>query len=165
MRRSAITLLILLLLLPAGPALADPPVRGVPPVRVEDSFVVSNCGFEVQIDVTGKTGEIVFGDSIRLIAPGEKVTLTNLDNRNTTTVNVAGPGRLTLIDDLDGGFTSTLIGTGNWLVFNVEDPSDPIKLVTGRFTITATFDADGTLATADEDFGTARVVNLCTVLM
>lgn len=132
---------------------------------VEESFVVSNCGFDVRIDVTGKTGEIVFADSSRLIGPGQKVTLTNLDNGNATTANIAGPGRLTLIDDPDGGFTSTVVGTGNWLLFNVDDPSDPIKLVTGPFTITATFDANGTLVAADEDFGTARVVNLCEVLM
>ncbi len=164
MRKSAITLLVLLLMLPAGAALADPPKLGVPPVPADDSFVVPNCGFDVQIDVTGKVGEIDFGDSIRLIAPGETVTLTNRGNGNATTVNVAGPGRLTEVANPDGGFTSTLRGTGNWLVFNIDDPSDPIKHVTGRFTIIATFDANGAFVTADEDFGRARVVNLCEVL-
>lgn len=164
MRRSAITLLVLFLMLPAGVALAAPPGRGVPPAPADESFVVSNCGFDVRIDVTGKTGEIVFGDVIRLITPGGKATLTNLGNGNVTTVNIAGPGRLTLIDNPQGGFTSTLVGTGNWLIFNVDDPSDPIKLVTGRFKIIATVDADGTVVTADEDFGRARVVDLCEVL-
>lgn len=47
---------------------------------------------------------------------------------------------------------------------NVADPSDPIKLVSGRFTSTETYDADGDLVSSEEDFSQARVVNMCEVL-
>lgn len=48
--------------------------------------------------------------------------------------------------------------------FNVADPSDPIKLVSGRFTSTETYDADGDLVSSEGDFSQARVVNMCEVL-
>jgi hypothetical protein len=164
MRKSAIALLVLWAMLLAGPAHADPPERLLPPVPVEDTLVVGNCGFEVQIDVSGKQGEVLFSDSQLLIAPGQNATLTNLANSTTTTVNIAGSGRSTFVENEDGSATFTLVGTGNWLVFNVEDPSDPIKLVSGQFTITETYDADGDLVSSEEDFSQARVVNMCEVL-
>ena len=112
----------------------------------------------------GKQGEIFFGDSLLVLAPGAKATLTSLDTGTSTTVNISGPGRSTFVKNEDGSATFTLVGTGNWLVFNVDDPSDPIKLVSGRFTITETYDADGNLASSEEDFSKARVVNMCEVL-
>ena len=164
MRKSAIALLLVLLVtLLAGPAHADPPELGVPPAPLEDTLVVDNCG-GVQIDLAGKQGEIFFGDSLLLLAPGAKATLTNPDTGTTTTVNISGPGRSTFVENEDGSATFTLVGTGNWLVFNVDDPSDPIKLVSGRFTITETYDADGNLVSSEEDFSKARVVNMCEVL-
>jgi len=164
MRKSAFAvLLVLLVMLLAGPAHADPPERGVPPIPLEDTLVVDNCG-GVQIDQVGKQGEIFFGDSLLVIAPGAKATLTSLDTGTTTTVNISGPGRGTFVENDDGTATFTLVGTGNWLVFNVDDPSDPIRLVSGRFTITETYDADGNLVSSEEDFSQARVVNMCEVL-
>lgn len=164
MRKRAIAvLLVLLVALLAGPAHADPPERLLPPGPLEDTLVVDNCG-GVQIDVSGKQGEILFGESQLLIAPGQKATLTNLETGATTTVNISGSGRSTFVENEDGSATLTLVGTGNWLVFNVDDPNDPIKLVSGRFTITQTFDADGNLVSSEEDFSRARVVNMCEVL-
>lgn len=165
MRKHMLPLLLIALVLAlAPPAHADPPARSLPPEQSEATFVVQNCGFDVELQLTGKAGEIFFGDSGIVIGPGQTATLTNLGSGTSTTVNASGPGRINVLENDDVRGTFTLVGTGNWIVFNIDDPDDPIKLVSGRFTITETFDANGDTISVDEDFSSARVVDMCEAL-
>lgn len=159
-----LALLIAMVVAVAGPASATPPERLLPPQPADATFVVHNCGFDVELDLTGKSGEILFDDSAIVIGPGQTATLTNLDSDASTTVNISGSGRISVVENDDGSGTFTLVGTGNWILFNIDDPDDPIKLVSGRFTITEVFDADGTTISVDQDLSRARVVNLCEAL-
>jgi hypothetical protein len=150
-------LLFTAMVLLAVPAYAEPPERLLPPEPIAASFVVDNCGFDVLVELEGKEGLIFFADHLRLIAPGQKATLTNLENGNSTTVNISGPGTDTIVENPDGGFTGTLVGTGNWIGFLDAD----IVHISGYFVDTIVVDADGNLVSQEIDLSRARVVSLC----
>lgn len=159
MCRTALVIGSLFLVL-ALPAQAAQPERALPPQPVELSFVDDRCGFDVLIEGEGKEGFIFFDGSARLIFPGLRTTLTNLETGETISLNDAGPGSVTDTVYPDGSFSSTLTGTGNW----THGLPDDIVHTTGLFTETVMFDSAGNLVDHELDLSRARVISLCDAL-
>lgn len=160
MRKHALIIGALLTMALATPAQADPPGRLLPPIQADGAFVTGSCGFDVLIEQEGKLGLIFFADHVRIIAPGSSATLTNLETGASLEINNSGPGKQSVTENPDGGFTVVLTGTGNW----GHDHGDELLLTSGLFVATFVFDADGNLVSFDEDRSRARTVDLCAAL-
>jgi hypothetical protein len=158
--RHVLVIVALLTMTLAAPAKADPPDVLLPPQPISYAFVTDTCGFDVLIEGGGKQGLIFFADHVRLIAPGQWATFTNLETGESMTISNSGPGKYTFSENEHGGVTVTLTGTGNW----GHDHGDELILTSGLFVATFVFDADWNLVSFDEDNSRARVVDLCAAL-
>src|SRR6266705_1379515 len=114
MKRLAIVLLLTLpfSLVASRAFAAKPTIQRIP---VDNEFVDSSCGFDVDIHQTGTIVDISYTDAEGVLHdfqafPQGKQVMTNLDTGKTITVNIAGPGTFTV--NPDGSFT--LVGRGTW---------------------------------------------------
>lgn len=131
--RTALILVVGIVVMPTAPALADPPFQ----VRISDpaSFVLPGgefCDFDVQVDIEQKFKFIAFsgdrGTWISAITVGKiKVVLTNLEGDGSVALSIPGPGFI----DVDGNL---ILGTGPWLIFI---PGE-VLFITGHITFTGT---------------------------
>jgi hypothetical protein len=119
-------------------ALSDPPTIQRFPIDTT-FFDDVDCGFPVQIDITGTDLQIISGDRVFDAFPQSTATLTNLDTETSITVSIAGPGHTTL--GADGSVT--LVGTGPTLFFLLFQGNPGITLLNGRFVLT--IDSQGNL--------------------
>ena len=119
-------------------ALSDPPTIQRFPIDAT-FFDDVDCGFPVQIDITGTDLQIISGDRVFDAFPQSAATLTNLDTEKSITVSIAGPGHTTF--GADGSVT--LVGTGPTLFFLLFQGNPGITLLNGRFVLT--IDSQGNL--------------------
>jgi hypothetical protein len=115
-RRLLVGIVLTVLLLPASPASADPPIQEWVSDPVSIVLPGSDfCGFDVQADAlqkfkiitfTGERGTAITAQTVG----GIRVRLTNLETDESTFVSIPGPGFI----DATG---SLVVGTGPWLVF------------------------------------------------
>jgi hypothetical protein len=160
MRKATTFMVTALLMAVAIPAQADQPVRFLPAQETEISFVDDRCGFDMLVELSGKEGRIVFEDYERGIFPMTRGVVTNLETGESHSFNAAGPGRVSVTPNPEGGFTIVAIGTGNW----VHGHGDDMFLTSGRFVETVVIDAEFNLVSENLDYNTARVVSLCELL-
>jgi hypothetical protein len=125
------------------------------PVDTQPFPVGGYCEFPVSVQLSGKTNVVELpGPDQLFTAPGQHTTLTNLQEpANRVTVNSAGPGRVTPLDD--GGVL--VVARGHNILY---DPGEGIFLTIGyvRFTVAAGTDVGGDI-TILESHG--RIVDLC----
>jgi hypothetical protein len=141
--RVVVLLVTLAALVAAAPsALAAPPTHEREPIDATFTDEAS-CDFPVEIHLTGFVVRIEWVNedgSVRRIEafPQGKATLTNLDTKESITLNAAGSLHVT--ENPDGSFT--LVGTGNWL-FNSHPETGEAGLfqVSGHWV--ASVDAEG----------------------
>lgn len=129
MRRLLVPIVLTLLLLPALPASADPPIQEWVSDPVSIVLPGSDfCGFDVQADALqrfkiitfiGERGTAITGQTVG----GIRVRLTNLQTGESIFLSIPGPGFI----DATG---SLVVGTGPWLVF----VPGQILYVVGRIT-------------------------------
>jgi hypothetical protein len=136
MRRVAAGLLCSILVLFVGPAaLAGKPTMQRSPIN--DEFVDSSCGFDVDVVTTGFVIDIQWTDSSGGVRdfqayPQAKQVLTNLETGKTITLNISGPSHVSV--PAEG--TPTLVGTGHWVWGSNPATGEPgIFMTTGRFVL------------------------------
>ena len=134
MKRVAAGVLCTVLVLFVGPpASANKPV--IHRTAVNDEFVDSSCGFDVDVRTTGFVVDIFWtgaDGSVRDFQafPQGKQVITNVETGRSITINISGPAHVTVT----AGGTATLIGTGNWSWGSNPVTGDPgIFLTRGRF--------------------------------
>lgn len=147
-------------------ALVAVTASGAKPVRelipAEDEFVVDDCGFDVRVQVEGRTIRTSFfdreGNFIRQteVYPGFRWVFTNVATGETAEAVITGPAFLRVAADGSGTFT----GTGPWGWIGEPGTTEPgIFLTQGRFVVT--FDVDGN-TTSFTSVG--RIVDICALL-
>jgi hypothetical protein len=119
--------------------LSTVPAGAVPPIheRVpsEDSVVPDHCDFDVLVPVVQDKGRATTffdkdGNVTRQHISGVlKVEVTNADTGKTVLLNISGPG--TFIPQEDG--STTLIGTGAWLLAFIANRPGEVLFTHGRF--------------------------------
>jgi hypothetical protein len=120
---------------------------------LDDTVVTESCGFPVSVATSGNILRITWVDASGNTrqfeaAPQAKQTFTNLLTSESITINIAGPGHLTL--NADGTFQFT--ATGPWSWFSNPDTDEPgLFLTQGR--LVAMLDSAG-------NFSVTRVGNL-----
>jgi hypothetical protein len=129
---------LVLALLPATPAAADPPVQTW--ITGPATLILPGgefcADFDVQVDVQQKFKVIMFanetGWGFSGITTGGSIqaTLTNLDTDQSVTVRIPGPGFI----DASG---IPIIGAGPWLIFLPGSPGS-IQYLIGRMQFTPT---------------------------
>lgn len=154
MRRTVVGLLATGMMLMAVPAHAGSPQP------TEQSVVVDNCGFDVLIEIAGKEKIIDFGNRVKIIAPGQKATMTNLATGVSVRKNVSGPATITNTPTGDGGLLSTFKGTGNWLHLR---PGE-IWHTSGLWVQSVVVDPNGMPTDFEEDFSRSHIVDICQTL-
>ena len=76
--------------------MAQAPPAGVDTEPFEYEPVNATCGFRVLIALSGRTKTITLpGDRAIVTAPGQDVTLTNVDTKQTVTLNITGATHIT----------------------------------------------------------------------
>jgi hypothetical protein len=135
---------IVLVLMLAMPATARPTRVAAPASPGE---LVGPCPFTVGYSFPRNDEySLLFGDPAdpsHIITTGAFwVTLTNVSNDNTITLNISGPGRL----DRQGDGSSTLTAWGTWLFFFFPDqlgPNSPGMMVLNNGRTVIHTEADG----------------------
>jgi hypothetical protein len=159
-----LALLALTALIVAAPAAADKPLR-FPSEPFDVTFEAGElCPFRMSwVDETNRSSTKVFldkdGEPRFLLGSGQIVTtITNLENGESVTLNISGPGRITLNED----GSQTIVGMGPWLIgfFPTDVPAGPALIYThGRFTLHVGPTGVLTLVEAPP-----RMTNICTLL-
>ncbi|MFC9336071.1 MULTISPECIES: hypothetical protein [Arthrobacter] len=132
------------------------PVAAAPPEPIEFTFVNRDCGFRVEITVTGGSGvnELPGGASI-ITAPNQRVTLTNKDGESVSFV-ITGA---THIDASDPDLV-VVTSTGNNVLIVPEGPTEGLFFTQG--TVTFVLDDKGRQVSAFE--GPGKVTDICALL-
>lgn len=133
-------------------ALSDPPT--IQRTSIDATLFDSECGFPVQVDITGTDLAIISGDTEFDAFPDSRATLTNLVTGRTLTVSIAGPGQTTV--GADGSVTFS--GNGPTLFFLSPRLFSVITLLNGRFSLT--IDSQGHLSFST----TGQTRDLCAAL-
>jgi hypothetical protein len=113
-----------------APAAADRPTRTAQ--EPDSGWQSDACAFPVLVDIAGAGPGFVLvfageGDRAHFVAPGAKVTLTNLDTGASLRLTAAGPAHLDVAPDGSGAF----VGVGTWVV----EPADPVGGAPGIFAL------------------------------
>jgi hypothetical protein len=129
LRIVSLAALIVTVAMLVSPCIAQSP--GSPPEKIDATYPLapdpSACAFPVTLHVTGKSKAISLpGNRTVITAPGQDVTVTNLNNLKQVTFNITGV--FTFHYDSEGGFVA--VGTGRNLV---TDPGYGLTLVIGKF--------------------------------
>jgi hypothetical protein len=151
-------LLIALILTALGPPAAElsraaGKGRGSPPEGVNNTFVsYGECGFDVEVTITGKGGEINLPNGgLILTAPTLYGTFTNVsDTTKSVTLNITGTGHVSY--DENGDTIYTLTGRNGWI-----DPSIGLLLMIGNFTLV--LDTSGSVISGPT--GTGTIIDIC----
>ena len=141
---------------PNKPTELDPIPIVLPPFSVSE-----DQDFALEIVVTGKSKTIVHpDDSFLFLSPGQKATLTNLDDPSkTVTFGVTGSFHQTTLDD----GTVVTESHGRSLLFDplIDDGKPGLVLAIGNFSFA--FDAEGDLI--EPLNGDGQIVNVIDLLV
>jgi hypothetical protein len=149
----------------AGIIVTAAPAAAAPPEPVDVTFINSDCGFDVEIHVVGKTKTIPHGDDRFIVpAPGQKATLTATDSGKTVEYVVTGTFHVQVMPNGDQEFKVT----GRNVLFRPtlpnpippDDPGTGIFLLRGNFTFV--LDENGNEVSVFA--GSGPVVNICEIL-
>jgi hypothetical protein len=146
-------------LLSAGPVAAAPALPpGAPGVIVDFPVLEGFCSFPVHVTVTGK-GKLndLPGDRVILPAPGQKVTITNLDNGKSVTYVITGATHNQT--KANKNVVSTVTGR-NVVLNNADSEKQGIFLLVGTFS----FELDAAGAEVEPFTGIGQVTDVCAVL-
>ena len=156
-RRGAVVIAMAVVLgMAAVLALSKASLAAPVPVDTQPFTVEGYCDFPVSVQNTGKMNVIDLpGPDLLFTAPGQHATLTNnlQEPAKQVTVNSAGPGRVTPLDN--GGVL--VVARGHNILY---DPGEGIFLTIGyaRFTVAGGPGVGGDI-TILESHG--RIVDLC----
>jgi hypothetical protein len=141
----------------AATALSVTPATAAPPEPANFTFGASECGFPVQVEVSGRAKLIVqetsHSTTFKSPSPNLRATLTNTDTGESVSYVITGVGRVT---PTNPGVIERY--TGHNLVF--EPGVEGILFTTG--TQTFVIDEGGETSTLTQSHG--KVVNVCDVL-
>jgi hypothetical protein len=134
-----------------GPAVA------APPEPINFTFVNRDCGYRIDVTVTGGSGvnELPGGATI-ITAPNQRVTLTNHQTGESVTYVITGA---THIDTSDPGLL-VVTSTGRNVLIVPEGTSEGLYLTEG--TVTFVLDDRGRQVSAFE--GPGKVTDICALL-
>lgn len=153
MKRMLVLVALLLgLVVGAGPVAAAPPV----PIG-SFTFVNRDCGYRIEVVVTGKSGvnELPGGATI-ITAPGQEVTLTNIKTGASVTYVITGATHINVVSADRQEVTST----GRNVLIVPEGDREGLYLTLG--TVTYVLDGRGRQITPFE--GPGQVTDICTLL-
>ncbi len=138
-------------------ALSPAPTMAAPPEPFDVTFTLDPgvaCSFSVELAVTGKAKMIELpGNRMIFTAPGQNVTVTNLDNGRSVTLNITGAFH----QSVEANGNVVTVATGRNLLL---DPIAGFVLTRGRFTFA--FDAAGNLIAPLS--GTGRTTDICALI-
>lgn len=111
--------MLILAALLLGLVVGGGPVSAAPPDPIEFTFVNRDCGYRIEITVTGKSGvnELPGGATI-ITAPGQEATLTNISTGESVTYVITGA---THIDTSEPGLLIVKSTGRNVLIVPVGD--------------------------------------------
>ncbi len=137
-------------------AVVVPRASSAAPVPADDEFTAEGmCDFPVLVEITGKENFIDLpGESFLLTFPGQRATLTNLDEPdNQVTFGIQGAGGVTPLANGD----VLVVSYGRSLLF---DPGEGISLVIGkaRFTVASGPGVGGDIAILESN---GRLIDVC----
>jgi hypothetical protein len=129
-----------------------------PPIDVDASFPIENCGFTILVELSGKGKTIELpGDRTTLTSPGLTAKLTNPANGKQETINITGALHKSV---LENGDTLTVATGRNALL----DPTVPglvgLFLTIGR--LTWVVDQEGKIVQPLQ--GPGKQIDLCALL-
>ena len=137
------------------------PAAAAPPGPVDATFISSDCGFDVEIHIVGKTKTIDLGDGRFIVpAPGQEATLRATASDETVEYVVTGIFFQQVLED--GSVEVTATGR-NILIRPPNAPTPPdtgIFLTTGNFNFAVDENGDELRPFA----GSGSVVNICDIL-
>ena len=133
------------------------PVSAAPPDPIEFTFVNRDCGYRIEITVTGKSGvnELPGGATI-ITAPGQEATLTNIRTGESVSYVITGA---THIDTSEPGLQIVTSTGRNVLIVPVGD-REGLYLTQG--TVEFVLDDKGRQVSAFE--GPGQVTDICALL-
>lgn len=136
---------------------------GDPPIDTNEQFEVSDCGFPVRVEFSGKADIRFFDDGRVLItAPGSRLTFTNLaDPTRSTSIVATGAFHAQLFPD-GSGYTARATGR-NVMIGDPGDGSSGISLFVGSYTFTANFGRTE-VTFSDLDASRARRTDICALI-
>jgi hypothetical protein len=151
--------LLLSAALAAGIAAVSGPAIAAPPTDAGGELTLRDCGFKVEVQLTGKSQFVETGaGEILSLSPGQKVTLTNPENDKTVSYVITGSFHIST-DPATGNTIVTATGT-NLLTRTLAD--EGIYLTTGNFSFETT--AKGKIVEEFEFDGPGQVVDVCAEL-
>jgi len=148
------------------PSIAEP-AAGVPSIRMaqgkpadvdETPFTVTNCGFPIEVVLSGKGKMITLpGGRTILTSPGLTATLTNLGNNNRRTIVITGSFHHRILKN--GNIE--IVASGRNVLLDPQVPGLPgLVLAVGHYTWV--LDGQGNLVQPLE--GTGQMIDLCALL-
>jgi hypothetical protein len=153
--------LVTALSLMAIPALAETPEVSKPePVEFQFEFESGfPCEFGVGVSVSGKQGEIFFGDRAILTAPGLSVDLTNVDTGTTVSLTIPG----TFHDEfLEDGLVRTK-AVGRNVLFGLFDGEPGMFLTIGKIVLEWSLEDPLSFDVVEEE-SPGKMIDLCAML-
>ncbi len=132
-----------------------------PPSDVEQTFTIDNCGFPLDVELSGKGKEIDLPTGrTTFTAPGLTATVTNPANGKQEILNITGALHKSLLENGD-----TLgVATGRNVLLEPTIPEfDGVFLTVGRFSWVVS--PEGHLVNPDQPLqGTGQLIDLCALL-
>lgn len=134
------------------------PVAAAPPDPIGSfTFVNRDCGYRIEITVTGKSGvNDLPGGATIITAPGQEATLTNIKTGESVTYVITGA---THIDTSSPGL-QVITSTGRNVLIVPEGDREGLYLTLG--TVTFVLDNKGRQVSAFE--GPGQVTDICALL-
>jgi hypothetical protein len=140
-------------------ALLVTPALAAPPEPADDTIEVAGiCDFPVLLEFTGKVKVIEHGDHIITVAPGQKVTVTNMETDESLRYNIAGAFH----DQVQPNGDLVSKGTGRNLLFT---EALGMLVTVGNVAFTVTEDAsapEGIAITITGNRG--KIIDVCAAL-